>query len=63
MLWPTVEKLAGEAVLVSTRLPLWVAATTALAGLEVTVEPSGAMPAAVAVSTIDPLSMSAWVTV
>ena len=59
---PTEPTVAGEADLVRASVPRQVAATEALAGAEVTGAPLGGTPLAVAVSLIEPLSRSSWVT-
>ena len=61
--WPAASTVVGDAVLAMESEGEWV--TSTVTGLEpaVTVPPEGGVPAAVAVSAIEPWSTSAWVTV
>src|SRR4051794_22164221 len=58
---PTWSYVVGLPLLVSVRLPDWLAPTVASA-LAVTVAPAGSLPVAAAVLPIEPASRSAWPT-
>ncbi|MFF3443362.1 hypothetical protein [Streptosporangium sp. NPDC002721] len=60
---PAAVVVSGEAVFSSARPGAGAAVTVAVEGADVIAGPVGGVPEATAVFTIDPASMSAWVTV
>ncbi|MFF3443378.1 hypothetical protein [Streptosporangium sp. NPDC002721] len=60
---PAATTELGDAVFSNARLGTGVAVTVTVDGADVTAGPVGGVPEATAVFTIDPASMSAWVTV
>ena len=52
----------GKAVFDRPRVPVTPVVTDAVAGADVTAAPVGGLPVTVAVSLMNPLSRSAWVT-
>jgi hypothetical protein len=61
--WPAAVTVLGDAVFSNASAGAAVTVTVADDGADVTAGPVGGVPDAVAVSVIEPASMSAWVTV